>query len=130
MGSDTDEKKEGGGEDGEGSEGEVDITDRFLNANTFNEAAEGFNDYDPESWKETLSFNLSPFMAGPTLAILTETILLTWFALYGHPDLLPFFSNPIDAHVVMGGALSFLIVFRTDASMNRWWEARCTWQVI
>ena len=35
-----------------------------------------------------------------------------------------------DAHVVMGGALSFLVVFRTNASYDRWWEARCAWQTV
>ena len=30
----------------------------------------------------------------------------------------------------MGSALSFIIVFRTNASYDRWWEARCAWQQI
>ena len=35
-----------------------------------------------------------------------------------------------NAHVVLGGALSFLIVFRTNSSYDRWWEARKTWQEV
>ena len=30
--------------------------------------------------------------------------------------------------MVLGGALAFLIVFRTNSSYDRWWEARRTWQ--
>ena len=29
-----------------------------------------------------------------------------------------------------GGALSFLVVFRTNSSYDRWWEARCAWQEV
>jgi putative membrane protein len=44
------------------------------------------------------------------------------------PRLQSALSMPMDAHIVMGGALSFLVVFRTNSSYNRWWEARCTWE--
>ena len=27
-------------------------------------------------------------------------------------------------------SLSFLVVFRTNASYDRWWEARCAWQTV
>ena len=35
-----------------------------------------------------------------------------------------FCSMSMDAHIVLGGALSFLVVFRTNSSYDRWWEAR------
>lgn len=34
----------------------------------------------------------------------------------------------MDVHMLLGGALSFIAVFRTQSSYDRWWEARKAWQ--
>ena len=36
-------------------------------------------------------------------------------------------SLPPFAHTVLGGALSFIMVFRTNTAYSRWWEARLMW---
>ena len=36
-------------------------------------------------------------------------------------------SVPPFAHTVVGGALTFLMVFRTNTAYSRWWEARLMW---
>ena len=102
---------------------------RFLNDDFYHEAAEGFNEYDPESWMETLDITGSEFMMPVLMATVGLTFVFTVYALYiaDDPKAKALFDIDIDAHVVLGGALSFLIVFRTDASMNRWWEARKVW---
>ena len=45
-----------------------------------------------------------------------------------HPDgeLVPA-SLPTQVHTVLGGTLSFLMVFRTNTAYGKWWEARCSW---
>jgi putative membrane protein len=40
------------------------------------------------------------------------------------------FSMPIDAHVVMGSALAFLVVMRLDGALKQWREAREAWQTV
>ena len=67
-------------------------------------------------------------MFWPWLLISVLTFLQALYLLEVNPDSAAAIIFPLDAHVILGGALAFLVVMRTDASMNRWWEARCSWQ--
>ena len=102
---------------------------RYLNEEHFLEAMEGFNKYDPEEWLPTLTVDMSEFMRGPFIVVTGVTMACTILTVLV-PAALPLFSLQSDAHVVLGGALSFLIVFRTNSSYDRWWEARKTWQEV
>ena len=101
----------------------------FLSQRHYTAAREGFQVYDPTQWLPTLKLSISSaFMWYPWALMTGFAVLLCFYVEVVQPELRPLFSAPIDAHVVMGGALSFLIVFRTNASYDRWWEARCSWQ--
>ena len=100
---------------------------RWLSSAHFEEAKEIFNKYEPEEWLPTLSVSLSEFMRGPLLIITGVTAACTLLTAK-FPAVAPLFSISSDAHMVLGGALAFLIVFRTNSSYDRWWEARRTWQ--
>ena len=74
---------------------------------------------------------MTPFMLWPWLAVTVWCGLLTLYLQFFNPDLIHhYFDLSSDVHTVMGGALAFLIVFRTNSSYDRWWEARCTWQTV
>ena len=102
----------------------------WLNVKFYKNAVSGFALYDPEEWLPTLNFDISgSFMYLPFLFICMVTIGLTVY-LEHFPEHKAEFAMPIDAHVMLGGALSFLVVMRTDASMKRWQDARNSWQVV
>ena len=104
---------------------------RWLSTPYYDEARGAFNSYDPTLWLPTLSFKLSEFIWGPWFCISAGVTLATiYFMLYAPESQKSWVDMPLDAHIVMGGALSFLVVMRTDTSMERWWEARCSWQII
>ena len=113
---------------------EIDVNDSrwyihepFTNRELLEEAASHFSQYDPEAWIPTLTARMTPFIFYPWAAI---TIMITLITLFveTHREYISDFSFSTDAHVIMGGALSFLVVFRTNSSYDRWWEARCAWQ--
>ena len=104
--------------------------DRWLNLDHYQEAADGFAAYDPEEWLPTLAFSISEFMFWPWAMISSLCLALTIYVEFIDPERKPWVDAPIDAHVILGGALSFLVVMRTDASMNRWQDARGAWQTI
>mmetsp|Transcript_73336 Transcript_73336/g.220284 ORF Transcript_73336/g.220284 Transcript_73336/m.220284 type:complete len:425 (+) Transcript_73336:43-1317(+) len=104
-------------------------TEAWLNHEYYRDAATKFNHYDPTLWGPTLSLRMTAFMFYPWAIITTLVTVLTWF-LEAHKEFIGEFSLSTDAHIVMGGTLSFLVVFRTNASYDRWWEARCAWQTV
>ena len=97
----------------------------WLSTEYYEDALSGFNQYDPALWLPTMKYEAGAFMLGPWLFITIGSAIATYYFLVINPDHKDWVSMPLDAHIVMGGALSFLVVMRTDASMNRWWEARC-----
>ena len=103
---------------------------RWLDVEHYTEAVDGFAEYDPEQWMPTLSFAVSEFMFWPWFLISGLCLGLTVYVEVIHPELKSWVDAPLDAHVLLGGALSFLVVMRTDASMNRWQDARGAWQTI
>ena len=97
--------------------------ERWLDHSHYEDAVEGFHVYDPSSWKGTINFSMSAFILPPLAMITGFSLILTVLSstFDSFDDLC---SMPMDAHVVLGGALSFLVVFRTNSSYDRWWEAR------
>lgn len=102
---------------------------RWISTAFYQDAVEGFSLYDPEEWLPTLSFSLSAFMFWPWFFVSATCLGLTiWVEMY--PEYMYVVDAPLDAHIILGGALSFLVVMRTDASMNRWQDARGAWQTV
>ena len=102
---------------------------RWLDVDFYQAANEGFNRYDPMEWLPTLKFIISPFMFGPWISVTLVTMAGTAFVEY-YPEHIGWFSAPLDAHTIMGSALAFLVIMRTDTSMDRWWDARSSWNTI
>ena len=105
------------------------IQGRFLSQDYYNEKLTGFRRYDPSSWWSTLVLSTSPFLMWPC------GLLVGWtFILFVMGKMLPF-TAPLLAlgpqvHTVLGAALSFVMVFRTNTAYSRWWEARLLWGVV
>ena len=108
----------------------TDSQDKWLSQEHYRTAASAFYRYDPAQWLPTLNFVVTPFMLWPWALVTATVSLLVLYVELVQPELKAWFSMPLDAHVVMGGALSFLVVFRTNSSYDRWWEARCAWQTV
>lgn len=102
--------------------------DRWLNLRYYNARADSFASYDPESWGQTISIRLPRFVLLPWLSVSLWCLSLTYYIEVINPAAMVRFSFDMDAHVVLGSALSFLVVFRTNSSYARWWEARCLWE--
>jgi len=91
--------------------------------------------YDVTSWFETLFA-----IKGRTLPIkpwLLVILVTTWFILID--DKFTFkilgegvFDKYVNSHVhsTIGIVLGFLIIYQTQQSGQRWWEARCAWENI
>lgn len=83
-------------------------------------------DYEPRAWLRLL---LDPRSLRPF--ILPVLVVSLWGALVAH-----FHKHPYDlscsdkAHALIGIALGLLLVFRTNASYDRFWEARKMWGAI
>lgn len=103
-------------------------------------AAHSFVKYDPEQWLPTMRASLSgvgAFVLQPCALITGLTLALTVLAKYSvDADVrethfakhAPSWTQlPPFAHTVLGGALSFIMVFRTNTAYSRWWEARLMW---
>ena len=98
-------------------------TEMWLDHSHYEDAAEGFHIYDPASWRQTINFSMTEFMLLPFNIMVGFTVALTVLA-HLSESFNSFCTMPMDAHVILGGALSFLVVFRTNSSYDRWWEAR------
>lgn len=46
------------------------------------------------------------------------------------PVISPLLSMGPQIHAILGAALSFIMVFRTNTAYSRWWEARLLWGVV
>ena len=93
-------------------------------------AASSHTKYDPESWLPTLrvSFDtVGAFVIMPLALITVQTALMFYYAAWAYKTPPWWISIPPFAHTVLGGALSFLMVFRTNTAYSRWWEARLMW---
>jgi len=100
---------------------------RFLSEAHYRQELAKYRRYDPSNWWDTLHLHASSFLLKPWLMLISFTIFLTKLCKDWNPELLPMVSlNPM-VHTVMGSALSFIIVFRTNAAYSRWWEGRLLW---
>lgn len=87
---------------------------RLLCESFYRAKLSSFRQYEPEKWAHTLTLHASRFVLQPCLLIVLYTVLLIKLAIEWTPWLMPFFTlNPL-AHTVLGSALSFLMVFRTN----------------
>ena len=104
-------------------------------------SAHSYVRYDPEAWGPSMRASLADvgsFVLAPCFIVTVFTALLTLLAKVSvdaeHRDSSHFAKHapqwvqlPPFAHTVLGGALSFLMVFRTNTAYSRWWEARLMW---
>lgn len=95
-------------------------------------AASAHLKYDAEQWLPTIkaSFDtVGAFVMRPLLFLTALTAAMTLASTqFEHP---PWWTTmPAFAHTVLGGCLSFLMVFRTNTAYSRWWEARLCWGTI
>jgi len=102
----------------------------WLSQSFYAEARANFNSYDPGVWIGNTNVNVMGLMFWPWFGVTIWCFLLTIYFEVISPSHKEWVAMPMDAHVLMGGALGFLVVMRTDASMERWWEARCAWSTI
>ena len=91
---------------------------RWVSSSYYDEALAGFNIYDPTKWLPTITYNVNGIMFYPWVFVTAFSFFAT---LYFESSLATdaqkkWVEMPLDAHIVMGGALSFLVVMRTDAS--------------
>ena len=78
------------------------VTQRWLNIDVFEEKAEGFATYDPESWWETLAPKMTPFIFYPWALITGMITVLTVIVEMDKEHLMADFAFSMDAHMVMG----------------------------
>src|SRR5689334_17196004 len=92
-------------------------------------------EYDRQNWlKSVLSFRGTALrhawgriFAVTAYSVATQAIYETAVA-HGNLNLQAVFANlPPTIHAVLGTLLGFLIVFRLNASNDRYWEGRSSW---
>lgn len=95
--------------------------------------------YDPHRWTDHL-FDIRGSMVREILGRVSVTVLWTvaitvLYELTGDefngsvyvPDYIKNIAIPETCHVLVGGALGLLLVFRTNSSYDRFWEGRKLW---
>lgn len=87
------------------------------------------NQYDPHSWTSHL-FDVEGSLVREILG--RVALCVAWSALVTavhqlSPNAWYDFDIPETAHALIGAALSLLLVFRTNASYDRFWEGRKMW---
>jgi putative membrane protein len=78
-------------------------------------------DYDPKNWLSVLlriRGSVAPRVLPRTIFVAVMGAIAAWA--YEHHS----FKIPPFAHTIIGVALGLLLVFRTNASFDRWWEGR------
>ncbi len=55
--------------------------------------------------------------------------IMVWVGYIMHPETVGFLTMGLHpgAHLLLGGALGLLLVFRTNTAYDRFWEGRCLW---
>lgn len=83
--------------------------------------------YDPHRWRTTI-FSVKGSMVRVitlrTLVVTLGAVLVTLFHFNVHALTFP---EPLMVHGLVSTALGLLLVFRTNASYDRWWEGRKLW---
>ena len=91
---------------------------RWLSTEYYNDALAHFNLYDPTCWLPTLKLSLTGMKGAPLFLLTLCSALLTLYfeGGFASEEQRRWAEVPLDGHVIMGGAVSFLIVMRSDAS--------------
>jgi ion channel-forming bestrophin family protein len=85
--------------------------------------------YDPHSWTDHL-FDIEGSLFKEIIGRVTLCMLWTVVVVMLHELKVvepPWLEIPETAHSLVGGALALLLVFRTNASYDRFWEGRKLW---
>ena len=82
-------------------------------------------EYDPRGWKDHL-FDIRGSMAYQILSRVTICAIFSAVVVAFHKTVYPL-ELPLAAHTLIGLALGLLLVFRTNASYDRYWEGRRLW---
>ena len=85
--------------------------------------------YDPHSWGSHL-FDIRGTMVREIIWRVATCVAWAVFVVYMHGTWFPKFEVPTTVHTLTGVALSLLLVFRTNASYDRFWEGRKMWGAI
>lgn len=87
-------------------------------------------DYDPHHWNSHLldvrGSMVREIMYRVMLCVAWATVVVALHLMWALPHKLSF-AIPELAHMLMGVALSLLLVFRTNSSYDRFWEGRKLW---
>jgi len=106
-------------------------SNRYLDENYYREAADYYQTYDPGDWLPTLTITVTMFLYKPWAIITCLVVLCALLVqLEPTPYITHLFSLPVTAHEVLGVLLGLMVVFRTEISYGRWWEARGCWASI
>ena len=93
---------------------------RFLSDSHYRSALRNFHKYDAGLWASTIRLQVNPFMLFPFTALVGFCLLLTAFQKFvAPPDMQYVFNLAPMVHTVLGAALSFVIVFRTNTAYVR-----------
>lgn len=82
--------------------------------------------YDPHHWGSHL-FDIRGSMVREIIWRVASCVAWAGFVVYVHGAWFPKFEVPTTVHTLTGVALSLLLVFRTNASYDRFWEGRKMW---
>lgn len=85
--------------------------------------------YDPHRWTDHL-FDIHGSMVREILGRVSLCVLWTvaiTFAYQWGDETIKHIAVPETCHVLVGGALALLLVFRTNSSYDRFWEGRKLW---
>jgi putative membrane protein len=85
--------------------------------------------YDPHDWTSHLfdiEGSLVAEIVGRVMACVVWATFVTVLYVYG-PKWLDHLAIPDTAHALIGSSLGLLLVFRTNASYDRFWEGRKLW---
>jgi putative membrane protein len=88
--------------------------------------------YDPHRWTSHL-FDIRGSLVREILGRVSLCVLWSAVVVAAHqllPDVYFDWEIPETAHVLLGGALGLLLVFRTNSSYDRFWEGRKLWGAI
>ena len=86
--------------------------------------------YTSNDWFENLLALPSSRIFHRTKYCILQNIIWTTLLVFLFKKFKPTFSFPSIVHSISGSALSLLLVFRTNSSYDRFWEARKAWGIL
>ena len=101
-------------------------TYRFLDHDFYVERAKHFSTYDSKSWFSTLLLSVSHFSLTPVASYILLSVLLQIF----RSQIASYVPHVQGVTGFMGGAASFLMVFRINNAYTRWFTGRSLWTTV